>query len=232
MEPIHIACVLNYIKQMKLRDPQVFVCSQETILNSLGLFQLQELSILLLTYAAVGVHDASFFCSLGDRLVTIAQEEALKQDPGTALRSPSASSSQNISLRTRGGRFVSREEQAALREEETAFVSWVHAVGAFAKVGMPHQEVFEAAVPPLVRGLENLNMQVSGKFLCKTVVAYARFGFRHERLLDAAVNRIPAVFLPDDSLLALSEAFFFLKKEVPVLTNICKLRLETSYKPP
>eukprot|EP00922_Rhytidocystis_sp_ex-Travisia-forbesii_P065746 GHVS01097653.1.p1 GENE.GHVS01097653.1~~GHVS01097653.1.p1 ORF type:complete len:387 (+),score=67.18 GHVS01097653.1:84-1244(+) len=186
----------------------------------------KDLSLLLNSFKSMAHSPAPLFLSAHDAILSRLSEFSLHDMSVVCIsfagtRHPCHilfdKIAQTICKRSNTGRDGRRD-----REQQ---ISWIHLVGAFAKADVAHKELFELAGVPISKAFSQTPYNsIPPKYFVKVICAYAKFGYKHVRLLDAASFHTAVMHFNDDQLKLLVRAFHVLKHKDGWLTQISELR--------
>jgi len=108
---------------------------------------------------------------------------------------------------------------------EFGFETWVGIISTMAKIGVPHDELFRVVAKQICTIMCSMNSRVSGKYLREIIVAYAKFRYVHNELLELAIKRVAVSSTTDEQLKDIFNALAQLKVEDVDIRRLVKLRL-------
>lgn len=112
-----------------------------------------------------------------------------------------------------------------LKLQDVRKVRLIKLLSAFRDANVSHQGLFTAAAPLLIEDVLS-RRRLAGEFLVDIISSYARFGFRHKRLLTATTSRIVLGELTDSQLVILQNGLKAIQFACPILDALAKLRLD------
>ncbi|CEL95943.1 unnamed protein product [Vitrella brassicaformis CCMP3155] len=181
----------------------------------------RDLALIMNAFKRMGISEPALLSEC-ERIVTDRLHEFSGEDLALVALSYAAMEGSTVGLLMTVADRVCQQADEGRPPQQV--LSWVHLVGALAKAGVPHQECFQFAAPPICDALEGRE-RFAGRLIAKIAASYARFGYKHDRLLELLAKRIPTVYLSDAEILLLQRSFKALQFEDGTLDRIVQLRL-------
>lgn len=169
LTPKEISCIINHFKQIKINDSKIYERCVDIILPSIGSYSLQDLSVLCLSLTYFNKVNSSFMLRVADAIIKLYESEKGKI------------------------------QQLSKKELQQIFISYVHIIGAYSKVGHKHIELFKIASVYIHLAL-TADIYIPSKIFIKIVTSYSTVKIKHSKIFEQIAKHIPTVKITDDEL--------------------------------
>ncbi|CAG9471936.1 conserved Plasmodium protein, unknown function [Plasmodium vivax] len=194
LTPKEISSIINHFKQIKINDSKIYHRCVDVILPTIGSYSLHDLSLLCLSLTYFNKVNTSFMERVADAIIKLYESEKAKI------------------------------HQLCKKELQQIFISYVHIIGAYSKVGHKHIELFKIASVYIHLAL-TADVYVPSKILIKIVTSYACVKIKHSKIFELIAKQIPTVKITDDELKSIKRSFDQLGYSCETLEKYIQYRL-------
>ncbi|ANQ10289.1 Uncharacterized protein PCOAH_00038460 [Plasmodium coatneyi] len=194
LTPKEISSIINHFKQIKINDSRIYERCVDIILPTIGSYSLQDLSVLCLSLTYFNKVNSSFMDRVADAIVKLYESEKTKI------------------------------QQLSKKELQQIFISYVHIIGAYSKVGHKHIELFKIASVYIHLAL-TADMYIPSKIFIKIVTSYSTVKIKHTKIFELIAKHIPTVKITDDELKNIKRSFDQLGYSCETLDKYIQYRL-------